>query len=175
MQKTWSFNKSMINEKNTKIFIYIALVLLVLALDRASKTIVLNILENDGTVDIYINSFLSLYLVWNKGIGFGLFSFDQSLIYNGITLFILLINLIILYLIYKEKTPKTYFLAIILGGSCGNLFDRYYYSAVPDFIDLNYKGYHWFIFNVADIFITLGIICLILAELLNYKKKNDEK
>tara|TARA_B100001996_G_scaffold319320_1_gene263114 strand:+ start:282 stop:779 length:498 start_codon:yes stop_codon:yes gene_type:complete len=165
----------MINEKNTKIFIYIALVLLVLALDRASKTIVLNILENDGTVDIYINSFLSLYLVWNKGIGFGLFSFDQSLIYNGITLFILLINLIILYLIYKEKTPKTYFLAIILGGSCGNLFDRYYYSAVPDFIDLNYKGYHWFIFNVADIFITLGIICLILAELLNYKKKNDEK
>ena len=165
----------MINEKNTKIFIYIALVLLVLALDRASKTIVLNILENDGTVDIYINSFLSLYLVWNKGIGFGLFSFDQSLIYNGITLFILLINLIILYLIYKEKTPKTYFLAIILGGSCGNLFDRYYYSAVPDFIDLNYKGYHWFIFNVADIFITLGIICLILAELLNYKKNNDEK
>ena len=165
----------MTNEKNTKIFIYIALVLLVLALDRISKTIILNILENDGKVDIYINSFFNLFLVWNKGIGFGLFSFDQNHIYNGITLFIFIINLIIVYLIYKEKTPKTYFLAIILGGSIGNLFDRYYYSAVPDFIDLNYKGYHWFIFNVADIFITLGIICLILAELLNYKKQNDKK
>jgi signal peptidase II len=165
----------MTNEKNTKIFIYIALVLLVLALDRTSKTIILNILENDGKVDIYINSFINLFLVWNKGIGFGLFSFDQNNIYNGISLFIFIINLIIVYLIYKEKTPKTYFLAIILGGSFGNLFDRYYYSAVPDFIDLNFKGYHWFIFNVADIFITLGIICLILAEFLNYKKQNDKK
>jgi len=165
----------MTNEKNTKIFIYIALVLLVLALDRISKTIILNILENDGKVDIYINSFFNLFLVWNKGIGFGLFSFDQNYIYNGISLFIFIINLIIVYLIYKEKTPKTYFLAIILGGSFGNLFDRYYYSAVPDFIDLNYKGYHWFIFNVADKFITLGIICLILVEFLNYKKQNDKK
>ena len=165
----------MTNEKNTKIFIYIALVLLVFALDRISKTIILNILENDGKVDIYINSFFNLFLVWNKGIGFGLFSFDQNNIYNGISLFIFIINLIIVYLIYKEKTPKTYFLAIILGGSFGNLFDRYYYSAVPDFIDLNFKGYHWFIFNVADIFITLGIICLILAEFLNYKKQNDKK
>ena len=160
----------MTNEKNTKIFIYIALVLLVLALDRISKTIILNILDEVGKVDIYINSFFSLFLVWNKGIGFGLFSFDQNSIYKGITLFILIINLIIIYLIYKEKDPKTYFLAIILGGSCGNLFDRYYYAAVPDFIDLNYNGYHWFIFNVADIFITLGIICLIFAEFLNYKK-----
>ena len=165
----------MINEKNTKIFIYIALILLVLALDRISKILILNILENDGKIDIYVNSFISLFLVWNKGIGFGLFSFDQNNIYNGISLFIFIINLIIVYLIYKEKTPKTYFLAIILGGSFGNLFDRYYYSAVPDFIDLNYKGYHWFIFNVADIFITLGIICLILAEFLNYKKQNDKK
>ena len=165
----------MVSEKIKKIIIYTALILLVLALDRASKTIILNILENSGTVDIYINSFLSLYLVWNKGIGFGLFSFDQNYIYSGITLFILLINLIIVYLIYKEKTPKSYFFAIILGGSCGNLFDRYYYSAVPDFIDLNYNGYHWFIFNLVDIFITLGIICLILAEFLNYKKQNDKK
>jgi len=160
----------MINDKIRKIFIYIALVLLVFALDRISKSIILNILDNTGKVDIYVNSFFSLFLVWNKGIGFGLFSFDKSSIYNGISLFILIINLIIVYLIYIEKTPKTYFLAIILGGSIGNLFDRYYYTAVPDFIDLNYNGYHWFIFNVADIFITLGIICLIFAEFLNYKK-----
>ena len=160
----------MINVKSKKIFIYIALVLLVFALDRISKSIILNILDDTGKVDIYVNSFFSLFLVWNKGIGFGLFSFDKSSIYNGISLIILIINLIIIYLIYIEKTPKTYFLAIILGGSIGNLFDRYYYTAVPDFIDLNYNGYHWFIFNVADIFITLGIICLIFAEFLNYKK-----
>ena len=160
----------MINDKSKKIFIYIALVLFVFALDRISKSIILNILDDTGKVDIYVNSFFSLFLVWNKGIGFGLFSFDKSSIYNGISLIILIINFIIIYLIYIEKTPKTYFLAIILGGSIGNLFDRYYYTAVPDFIDLNYNGYHWFIFNVADIFITLGIICLILVEFLNYKK-----
>jgi len=160
----------MINDKSKKIFIYIALVLFIFALDRISKSIILNILDDTGKVDIYVNSFFSLFLVWNKGIGFGLFSFDKSSIYNGISLIILIINFIIIYLIYIEKTPKTYFLAIILGGSIGNLFDRYYYTAVPDFIDLNYNGYHWFIFNVADIFITLGIICLIFAEFLNYKK-----
>ena len=160
--------------KITKIIIYIAIILFVLTLDRISKTLILNILNDAGKVDIYINSFFNLYLVWNKGIGFGLFSFEERYIYNGITLLIFIINLIIVYLIFIEKPPKTYFLAVILGGSCGNLFDRYYYSAVPDFIDLNYNGYHWFIFNVADIFITIGIICLIMAEILNYKK-NYEK
>ena len=164
----------MINDKSRKIFIYIALVLVVFALDRISKTIILNILEDAGKVDIYINSFFSLFLVWNKGIGFGLFSFNESSIYNGISLLILIINLIIVYLIYKENIPKTYFLAIILGGSIGNLFDRYYYTAVPDFIDLNYNGYHWFIFNVADIFITLGILFMIIIELNNKNLKKHE-
>ena len=145
------------------------LLLFVFILDRATKTIILNIAEETGRVDIYINSFLNLFLVWNKGIGFGLLSFDQKFIYNGITIFIFLINLIIIYLIFTEKGLKTFFLLIILGGSLGNLFDRFYYSAVPDFIDLNYKGYHWFTFNVADIFITIGIICLIFAEIFNYK------
>jgi len=164
----------MINEKYKKIIICSALTLLVFAFDRITKILILNILDESGKVDIYMNSFINLYLVWNKGIGFGLFSFDKNYIYNGITLFILTINLIIIYLIYIEKYLKSYFLAIILGGSFGNLFDRYYYSAVPDFIDLNYQGYHWFIFNVADIFITIGIICLILVEFLNYKKQNDK-
>ena len=164
----------MINDKSKKIFIYIALVLFVFALDRISKSIILNILDNTGKVDIYVNSFFSLFLVWNKGIGFGLFSFEKNYIYDGITLFIFIINIIIVYLIYKEKSPKTYFLSIILGGSLGNLFDRYYYSAVPDFIDLNYKGYHWFIFNVADIFISIGVVCLIFAEIFINKENNNE-
>ena len=157
------------SEKNKKIIISILLLFFVFILDRATKTIILNIAEETGRVDIYVNSFLNLFLVWNKGIGFGLLSFDQKFIYNGVTVFIFLINLIIIYLIFTEKGLKTYFLLIIFGGSTGNLFDRVYYSAVPDFIDLNYKGYHWFTFNVADIFITIGIICLIFAEIFNYK------
>ncbi len=157
-------------EKNKKIIISILLLLFVFILDRASKIVILNIAEETGKVDIYINSFLNLFLVWNKGIGFGLLSFDQKFIYDGVTIIISIINLIIIYLIVIEKGLKPYFLLIILGGSLGNLFDRLYYSAVPDFIDLNYNGYHWFIFNVGDIFITVGIICLILVEIINYKK-----
>ena len=158
-----------------KLLIYVLIVLVIFALDRFSKLFILNILEDKDKVDIYINSFLSLYLVWNKGIGFGLFSFDNITAYNLITLIILLINVIIVYLIFVEKGVKVYFLLTILGGSLGNFADRLYYKAVPDFIDLNYNGYHWFIFNVADIFITLGIICPILAELLNYKSSNEKK
>ena len=159
------------NETNKKIIISILIIFFIFLLDRITKILILNIVEETGEVDIYINSFFNLYLVWNKGIGFGLLSFDQEHIYNSITILIILINFIIIYLIYLEKGIKTYFLLAILGGSLGNLFDRIYYNAVPDFMDLNYKGFHWFIFNVADIFITLGIICLILAEIINYKKK----
>ena len=163
------------NETNKKIIIYILIIFFIFLLDRITKILILNIVEETGEVDIYINSFFNLYLVWNKGIGFGLLSFDQEHIYNSITILIILINFIIIYLIYLEKGIKTYFLLAILSGSLGNLFDRIYYNAVPDFMDLNYKGFHWFIFNVADIFITLGIICLILAEIINYKKKINEK
>tara|TARA_B100001939_G_scaffold337986_1_gene343036 strand:- start:1022 stop:1519 length:498 start_codon:yes stop_codon:yes gene_type:complete len=158
-----------------KLSLYFLIVLIIFALDRISKVFILNILEDKEKVDIYINSFLNFYLVWNKGIGFGLFSFDNTLVYNLITILIVIINFIIIYLSIIESGIKVYFFMIILGGSLGNLFDRLYYSAVPDFIDLNFNGYHWFIFNVADIFITVGIICLILFELLNYKSNNEKK
>ena len=163
------------NEKIKVISIYVLYVFILFTVDRITKFQVLNILENQDKVDIYINSFLSLYLVWNKGIGFGLFSFDDATVYNLITLLILFINGIIIYLIFVEKGMKVYFLLTILGGSLGNFVDRLYYKAVPDFIDLNYQGYHWFIFNVADIFITLGIICLIFVELINYKSSDEKK
>ena len=158
------------NETKKRLLISILIVFFIFFLDRITKIIILNIADEAGKVDIYVNYFLNLYLVWNKGIGFGLLSFNETSFYNAITFFIILINFIIIYLIYLEKGVKTYFLLAILGGSFGNLFDRIYYNAVPDFIDLNYKAYHWFIFNVADIFISLGIICLILAEIINYKK-----
>ena len=153
-----------------KTFIYFGIILFIFLADRISKLYILSILEDSGFVDININQFINFILVWNSGVGFGLFSFEQSTIYNLITLIIILINLIIIYLIIKTKDFSKYFYLIILGGSLGNLFDRIYYSSVPDFIDISYKGYHWFVFNIADIFISLGIICLIFAELLNYKK-----
>ena len=161
------------NETIKKIVISIFIILFIFILDRLSKILILNILEETGRVDIYINSFLNFYLVWNKGIGFGLLSSDQDFFYNVVTILIVMINFVIIYLLFKEKGIKYYFLLVILGGSLGNLFDRIYYSAVPDFFDLNYNGYHWFIFNVADIFITIGIILLILAELISYKKVNE--
>ena len=160
-------------ENVKKIAISISIIILIFLLDRVSKIFIINILEETGKVDIYINSLLNFYLVWNKGIGFGLLSSDQDNFYNIVTALIVLINFLIIYLLFKEKGSKYYFLLVILGGSLGNLFDRMYFRAVPDFIDLNYKGYHWFIFNVADIFITIGIILLILAELISYKKVNE--
>ena len=153
-----------------KTFLYFGIILFIFLADRISKLYILSVLEDLGFVDININSYINLILVWNSGIGFGLLSFDQSSIYNVITILIIFVNLLIVYLIIKSKDKTAYFFLIILGGSLGNLFDRIYYSAVPDFIDISYKGYHWFVFNIADIFISLGIICLIFAELLNYKK-----
>ncbi len=161
------------NFKLKYILFNLSIPVIIFILDRVSKIYILNIAENSNQVNIYINQFLNFILVWNTGIGFGLFSLGNSIIYNFITILIVLINLIIIYLIYKAIDFRRYFYLIILGGSLGNLFDRIYYSAVPDFIDINYKGFHWFIFNIADIFISLGIICLIFAELLNYKNNNE--
>ena len=141
-------------------------------LDRISKIYILNLAENQGIIDITINSFLNIILVWNSGIGFGLFQFDETIAYNLITILILIINLIIIYLLFISDNFHKIIFSMILGGSLGNLYDRVYYSAVPDFIDLNYNGYHWFVFNVADIFITIGIFSLIFIEI--FKKKNEK-
>ena len=163
------------NEKLNKLLIGSIFLIFCFALDRFSKIYILNILDNQGQVDFYINQYLNIYLVWNTGIGFGLFSSQNNIFYNLFTSIIVIINFVILYFAFIETKIKSFFLMIILGGSLGNLFDRIYYRAVPDFIDLNYAGYHWFIFNLADIFITIGIICLILSEFIFYKKKNEKK
>jgi len=147
-----------------KFFLYSAIVILIFILDRISKLYILNSVEINNEVNIYIFSFLKLYLIWNKGIAFGLFSFEQNSFYNFITILIIVINLVILIMIIKSNDIKSYFLMFILGGSSGNLFDRLYYSAVPDFIDFHINDFHWFIFNVADVFISAGVICLIIVE-----------
>ena len=142
--------------------------------DRLTKIYILKIAEVENTVDIYINTYLNFYLIWNKGIAFGLFSFNERFIYNIITVIILLIIVVILIMVIKNKGFKKYSLMFVLGGSLGNLYDRIYYSAVPDFIDFHLNDFHWFVFNVADIFITLGIICLIFDEILINDKKNGK-
>ena len=147
-----------------KFFLYSAIVIFIFILDRISKLYILNSVEINNEVNIYIFSFLKLYLIWNKGIAFGLFSFEQNSFYNFITILIIVINLIILIMIIKSNGIKSYFLMFILGGSSGNLFDRLYYSAVPDFIDFHINDFHWFIFNVADVFISVGVICLVIVE-----------
>ena len=154
---------------------YILIIISIFLLDRFSKIYILNYVEENGNIDIYVNSFLNFILVWNTGIGFGLFPSEGTFFYNLITILILFINLIIIYFISTTKDYRIYFFLIILGGSLGNLFDRVYYFAVPDFIDINYKGFHWFIFNVADIFISIGIICLIISELFFFNKTKNEK
>ena len=161
----------MINFINKKIIIYFLITLFIFTLDRISKIYVINIAETYGKVDIYLNQFINIILVWNTGIGFGLLSFEKQFIYNLITLIIILVNFVILYLGVKASNFKGLIFFVILGGSLGNLFDRLYYSAVPDFIDLNYNDFHWFIFNVADIFISFGILCLIFVELFFNKKE----
>ena len=147
------------------------IILFIFFLDRISKVYVLNIAENEGIVDLTINSFLNIILVWNSGIGFGLFQLEQAFTYNLFTTLIILINILIVYFLFYTESLNKIFFSMILGGSLGNLYDRVYYSAVPDFIDLNYNGYHWFVFNVADIFITIGVFALIFFELL---KKNEK-
>ena len=153
-----------------KFFLYSVIVVLIFILDRFSKVYILNLAETNNLVDIYVAPFLNLYLIWNKGIAFGLFSFEQNSVYNFITILIIIINLVILIMIIKSNDIKAYFLMFILGGSSGNLFDRIYYSAVPDFIDFHINDFHWFIFNVADVFISVGVICLIIVEFIFNKE-----
>ena len=148
----------------------VIIILSVFFLDRVTKVYLLN-LEASGTeVDFYIYSFLNFYLVWNSGVGFGLASMEANIYYHIVTTIIVIINVGLIYFLIKSKGGYVYLLALIIGGSLGNLFDRMYYYAVPDFIDLHLANYHWFIFNVADIFITLGIIGLLLVELTKKEK-----
>ena len=163
----------LIKIKVRKFFLNFIFVLILFCIDRFSKIYIIELSEKTNVTEIYLTSFLNSYLVWNTGIAFGLFSLSSELTYNLFTALIAIINLIIIYLAVVTKDFRRYFFLLILGGSFGNLFDRFYYGSVPDFIDFHIGNLHWFIFNIADIFITVGVICLILAELL-YKKEVNE-
>lgn len=144
--------KNFLKKENIYFF---ALVLIIFFSDRISKIKILNEF-NENT--FYVNKYINLDLIWNTGIGFGFFSSTSPVFYNTVTG---LIGIVILYLIglflVSDYFDKLIF-SIIIGGACGNFYDRIIYKAVPDFIDLHYNTFHWFTFNIADVFITIGIL-----------------
>ena len=146
------------------------IILVTFGIDRISKNYIINLQEMGSTVDFYILPFLNFYLVWNTGIGFGLVSLEANLYYHILTTLIIIVIFVLFYLLLKAKDISMYLISLTIGGSLGNLFDRLYYYAVPDFIDFHIGSYHWFIFNVADIFITVGITGLIIVEFLKKEK-----
>ena len=141
-------------------------------LDRISKVYLIHLQEIGTNIDFYMLPYLNFFLVWNTGVGFGIMSLEANIYYHILTIIIAIINVVLIYYLFKVRGIQIYFVAMIIGGSLGNLFDRIYYYAVPDFIDFHIGNFHWFIFNVADIFITTGIVGIILFEFL---KKKIEK
>ena len=161
--------------KNIKknFFINSLFILLIFLLDRTSKIYVINPDKKFQGSEIFSSKFLNISLIWNEGIAFGLLSLNQNSLYNILTLFILMIIIIVLIMLIRSKNIKKYFFIMIFGGAIGNLYDRIFFKAVPDFIDFHIGDFHWFIFNVADIFITLGVFLMIVFELIDNKKKHE--
>ena len=151
--------------KKENIFIFLIILFCVL-LDRYTKNeVIINFSENV----FFINNFINIDLIWNTGIGFGFLSTESSLIYNLVSALVGVVIVILCYFIIISKVTDKLIYSIIIGGAIGNFYDRLIFNAVPDFIDLHYDRYHWFTFNVADIFITLGIIIFLTNEFLKNK------
>ena len=161
----------MSNYLNKNFLISLLTVIIIFSLDRISKFYVISQSEKNLSYDLFESKFLNINLVWNEGIAFGLLSFDKNHLYNLLTILIIVLIIIIFFMILKSKGLKKYSLLMVLGGALGNLYDRIYFKAVPDFIDFHIGNFHWFIFNVSDIFISLGVLLLISLELVNNKKE----
>ena len=149
---------------------YFIVILSIFLLDRISKILIINISEEIKNNEIYQSEFINFQLIWNEGIAFGLLSFENDFIYHSISLLITLIILVLIIMLIKSKNVEKIGFALISGGAIGNLFDRIMFKSVPDFIDFHINNFHWFIFNIADIFITIGVLWLILAEFFVKKK-----
>jgi len=154
------------------LFISSSFIFLIFLLDRVSKTYVIYLNDKLLGIEKLSSKFLNIRLIWNEGIAFGLLSFNDKNIYNLLTFIIFIIILIIFFMILKSYGLKKYSLLMILGGALGNVYDRIFNGAVPDFIDFHIGNFHWFIFNVADIFITLGVIFMIIIEITGNNKNN---
>ena len=151
-------------------FISSFLVLLIFLIDRLSKIYVIYLDKKFLGSEIFSSKYLNINLIWNDGIAFGLFSFQKSNLYNFLTLIIIAIIFLIIFMTVKAEGIKKYSLLMILGGAIGNVFDRLFNRAVPDFIDFHIGNFHWFIFNIADVFITIGVIFMILIEIIGNNK-----
>ena len=156
-------------------YISFSIVALIYFLDRISKIYVIQLDKNNLGSDIFNSAYLNIVLIWNKGIAFGLLSFSESYLYNIISLIITIIIIVLVIMSLKSQGLKRYSLLMIVGGALGNLHDRFFFNAVPDFIDFHIGNFHWFIFNVSDIFITLGVISMIIVELIDNDKHNHDK
>ena len=152
-------------------YISFSIVALIYFLDRLSKIYVIQLDKNNLGSDIFNSAYLNIVLIWNKGIAFGLLSFSESYLYNIISLIIAIIIIVLVIMSLKSQGFKRYSLLMIVGGALGTLHDRFFFNAVPDFIDFHIGNFHWFIFNVSDIFITLGVINMIVLELFDNKNK----
>lgn len=150
------------------------LILAIFLLDRISKIYVIDQSKKSLSNNLFLSDYLNISLMWNEGIAFGLFAFDESFFYNFITILIIMVIIIVFFMILKNKGYKKYSLILILGGALGNLYDRIFFGAVPDFIDFHIGDFHWFVFNVADIFICIGVIIMILSEFMVTKTSNEE-
>ena len=163
--------KEKIAQLKNKILLSIFIITICFLTDRISKIYILDYFIQNNLSDLYINPYLNLILLWNKGIAFGLLE-SESFFYNFLSILIFMIIVFIIYLIFKsDRKFEIVCFSMISGGAIGNFIDRLYYNAVPDFIDINYKGFHWFTFNIADIWITLGIITLLSFEIISDIKK----
>ncbi len=156
---------------NNNFYLNLIIILSIFILDRLTKLYVIYLDKINIGSEIFSSKFLNIYLIWNEGIAFGLLSFNKSTFYNFLTFFIVIIIFIILYMITKSNGLKKYSLLMILGGALGNVFDRIIYKAVPDFIDFHVGNFHWFIFNVSDIFISIGVILIVILEIIDKPKK----
>ena len=162
-----------VKKLNKNFYLNFSLVLFIFLIDRISKLYVIHKDKINFNSEIYSSKFLNIHLIWNEGIAFGLFSFSEDYLYNSLTFLIFIVIIFIIIIIRKSDLLRKYALLLVLGGALGNFFDRLIYKSVPDFIDFHVGNFHWFIFNVADIFITLGIFFMVIIELFNKEKKNE--
>ena len=165
---------SILSSSYKTFYINLIIIFSIFILDRLTKLYIIYLDKINSGSEIFSSKFLNIYLIWNEGIAFGLFSFNEDNLYNFLTVFILIIIFVILFMISKSSGFKKYSLLLIFGGAMGNVFDRIIDKAVPDFIDFHIGNFHWFIFNLADVFISLGVIFMIIYELFLSNKKNHE-
>ena len=164
----------MFNLIRKNFFLNFSIIIFIFILDRISKIYVIKLSEENNVNELFSSKYLDINLIWNEGIAFGLFSFSEKYAYNLLTLLIGLVIIVIFYMISKNDGLRKYSLIMIIGGALGNLYDRIFFKAVPDFIDFHIGSFHWFIFNVSDIFISTGVIIMILIEIIFDKNKNYE-